>query len=62
MLAYGVPAFRHQPSPAELQRYGCSRVSIRCTRTRQRVRRAVKKCLRRAVRIELRQLTLYSHD
>jgi len=55
MLAYGVPA---QSVPSHLVRYGCTSIRLRSTLTRNRLRRAAKKCLRRAVRFELRQLVL----
>lgn len=54
MLAYGVPA---HSIPAHLVRYGCTSIRLRSTSTRQRLRRHAKKCLRRSVRSELRQLT-----
>jgi hypothetical protein len=56
MLAYGIPALNHQPTPADLHRYACNRVTLRCTGTRRRVRRYWKKVYRRSVRQELRSV------
>ena len=54
MLAYGVPVFGQQPTPARLHRFACNQVSVRSASTRQRVRRYWKKVERRRVRCQLR--------